>query len=160
MLAKVGEGAAIGFGITAGCSTGGNGCIASGIGAGDSTTNGVGTTGSAIAVGAGDSTTKGVGTTGSTIADGIGDSTANGTDGIGSGAASGDSTANGTEGIGSGVARGDSTTSGTDGTGSGGDSVGEVAGESGLAERSDPQALEKFPGPHTSIAEAGGAAAR
>ena len=130
-MGGAGEGVGIGLGITVSGWTGGNISIVAGGGDG------------------GNSTTGGV-AMGGTVGCTIGDWTTGGTDGIGSGVASG--SGDGT--IGSGVASGDATI-GNCGTGSRRD-----AGGCGLAELSGTQALEKFPGPHTSIAEAGGAAAR
>ena len=116
--------------ITAGW-VAGTSCTGSAIGAGDSTT---GTSCIGSAIDAGDSIT-GTSCTGSAI-DG-GDSTT-GTSGTGS-AMTGD---------------GDSTI-GTSGTGFVMTRGGWVVGDGALP----PQALEKFPGPHTYCAEAGGAAA-
>ena len=135
-MGGAGEGVGIGLGITVSVWTGGNTSIGS--------------------VGGCNSITGGGDTMGGTVGSTIGDSTTTGgTDGTGSGMASGsgDST------IGSGVASGDATI-GNCGTGSRRDCPGGKVGDWRLAELSGTQALEKFPGPHTSIAEAGGAAAR
>jgi hypothetical protein len=135
-MGGAGEGVGIGLGITVSGWTGGNTSIVAGGGDG------------------GNSTTGGV-AMGGTVGCTIGDWTTGGTDGIGSGVASGSGDAT----IGSGVASGDATI-GNCGTGSRRDCPGGKVGDWRLAELSGTQALEKFPGPHTSIAEAGGAAAR
>src|SRR4028119_1673437 len=89
--------------------------------------------------------------TGSSI--GVGDSTT-GTSCTGSAIGAGDSTT-GTSCTGSAIGAGDSTT-GTSCTGSAMTGDGWGAGDCGLLR----QRSEKFPGPHTNCAEAGGAAAR
>ena len=126
-------------GVVSGGAVGGTSCTGSGVGAGHAT--------------------AGTGSTGSTN-DGTGDATASG-DGWGStNSGTGDSIGCGASSTWSGATGGgDSTgTSGTFRTGFRTEPGGEVAGDCWVA--APPHTLEKLPGPHTSCAEAGGAAAR